>query len=77
MGIPRLLVDDSFSDEIMDSTKTSDVTHESYAFYKHTRTEYLEELGPLVKSFRNFVRNKTDNGVLFLKENLEKLSPFR
>lgn len=78
IGIPKLLVDESFADEVIDTTQTrSDVTHESYAFYKHSKTENLEELGPLVKAWRQVVKGKTENGPLFLRENLEKLSPYR
>lgn len=78
VGIPRLLVDESFADESIDTTKTSSgLTHESYGFYKHSKTENLDELGPLVKVWRKILKNKTENGVLLLKENLEKLSPYK
>lgn len=78
IGVPRLLVDESLTDEVIDNTKTaSDLTHESYGFYKHSKTENLEELGGLVREWRKIVKNKTGNGPLFLKENLEKLSPYR
>lgn len=79
VGVPRLLVDESFADEIIDTTakNSGDLTHESYGFYKHSKTENLEELGPLVKTWRKIVKDKGGNGVLLLKENLEKLSPFR
>lgn len=75
-GIPRLLVDETFANESIDMTKASDLTHESYGFYKHSRTENLEELGPLVKVWRKVVKAKTENGPLFLKENLETLTPY-
>lgn len=78
VGIPRLLVDESLGDEVIDATKASSgLTDESYGFYKHSKTENLEELGPLVKPWRKLVKSGTGNGPFFLKENLEKLSPYR
>lgn len=77
VGVPRLLVDESLTDEVIDTTKTSDLTHESYGFYKHSKTENLEELGPLIKRWRRIVKDNSGDGVLFLKENLKKLSPYR
>lgn len=75
-GAPRLLVDDSFGDESIDTSRVG-FTHLEYGFYAHARTEYLAELGPLLGDWRRQVKQATDNGPFMLSEELRTLEPFK
>ncbi|XP_017769239.1 PREDICTED: maltase A2 isoform X2 [Nicrophorus vespilloides] len=76
-GAPNLLVNSQLVDETP-KQQPSDISQNHYDFYMHTKTEYLPELGDLLKPWRHLIKNKTDNaGVFMLAENLETLKPFK
>ncbi|RZC39205.1 neutral and basic amino acid transport protein rBAT [Asbolus verrucosus] len=75
-GVPFLLVDPLFRNEEMDSKATSHVLTE-YEFYKHAKTENLDELGELLKQWRIIVKNKTENGPFMAAEDLRKIEAYK
>lgn len=75
-GSPSLLVNENFQNESID-TSTHGFMHLDYGFYTHTQTEYLDELGPVLKKWRDIVKEKSDNGPFMLAEELKTLEPFK
>ncbi|KAK4884377.1 hypothetical protein RN001_000648 [Aquatica leii] len=74
-GAPYLLVDKSLNDERISSLLGFGLT--DYGFYTHTNTEYLPGLGPVLKQWREIVKNKTDGGPFMLSESLKDLDVFK
>ncbi|XP_025829202.1 maltase A1 isoform X2 [Agrilus planipennis] len=75
-GAPYLLVDLNFADEAIIAPEG--FYHTEYGFYSHTKTENLHEIGPIIKQWRDVIRNKTENGApLILAEDLNTLEPFK
>ncbi|CAH0550391.1 unnamed protein product [Brassicogethes aeneus] len=71
----HLLVSPKFEDE----TPRTNVNFglEDYGFYTHTKTEYLEDLAPLIKEWRTAVNNNTRSKPLMVKEELQKVKAFK
>ncbi|XP_065168393.1 amino acid transporter heavy chain SLC3A2 isoform X1 [Atheta coriaria] len=75
-NVPGLLVDEAFKNEGLVSTPAN-VNLDDYRFYTHTRTENLEEVQPIVRQWRDIIKNKTNNGVLMLSDELTSLKPYK
>lgn len=76
----KLLVDKTFqNEEILKSTKDAqNYGLTDYGFYTHTRTEYVNGLGPLLEQWREIVKNNgTDDKPFMLKKNLKSLDAFK
>ncbi|CAH1965577.1 unnamed protein product [Acanthoscelides obtectus] len=72
---PLLLVDPKFENEMSISASTKyDLSQ--YGFYNHLKTEHLEDLGPLMLTWRNVVKNMTENGPFTAAEELTKLQSY-
>ncbi|KAF5308625.1 hypothetical protein FQR65_LT18022 [Abscondita terminalis] len=74
-GAPYLLVDKNFKDERITNIVGFGLT--DYGFYKHIYTEYLPELGIVLKPWHDIVKNKTEGGPFMLSENLKTLDVFK
>lgn len=70
-----LLVDEQYRDESIG--KTPGTVAPDYTFYTHSRTTYLEDLGALFKTWRDVIKNETNERVLMLSDDLRKLDPFK
>ncbi|XP_063908317.1 amino acid transporter heavy chain SLC3A1 [Zophobas morio] len=68
-GASNLLVDEKFTDEV-NVQNPGDCVLNDYCFYIHSHTENLNDLGPLLKKWRDVVKNKTDNGPFMISEDL-------
>lgn len=73
---PYLLVDSEFKNESIAST-TKDYDLKDYNFYRHTQTKNLPELGALLKTWRDEVRNKTEDGPFMVSEELPNTQVYR
>lgn len=76
-GVPYLLVDENLAAEVPRSGVSPDILHTDYRFFAHTKTTNLLDLGPLVKTWRNIVKANSENGPIFLEEDLVTLEPFK
>ncbi|KAK9877573.1 hypothetical protein WA026_018677 [Henosepilachna vigintioctopunctata] len=75
-----LLVDANFENQTPDNSK--EVKEKGYfltdyGFYVHSKTESLDELGPVLKNWRNIVKNLTNNGVFMVKNILDKMEAYK
>lgn len=48
-----------------------------YNFYSHHKTRDQQDLGILMKTWKQLIRNKTENGPLMLREDLSTLDPYK
>nr|CAH7766416.1 unnamed protein product [Callosobruchus chinensis] len=72
---PFLLVDPKFENDMSISSSTAyDLTQ--YGFYNHLKTEHLEDLGPLLSTWRKIVKNVTENGPFMVAEELTRLQSY-
>ncbi|KAF2905863.1 hypothetical protein ILUMI_00304 [Ignelater luminosus] len=75
-GAPYLLVDRNLKDE--EHSRLPGFYLTDYGFYTHTNTEYRDELGPLIKQWRDVVKSKLPNAPFILTENvLKNLDKFK
>lgn len=74
-NVPFLLVDANFANEVFEN-KATDYLHDNYGFYRHTKTENLQDLGPLLKEWRKVVKNVTEEGVFSVAEQLRTIDPY-
>lgn len=72
-----LLVDSSFQNEEVNSNLNPDLTLNQYGFFKHSKTENLPQLGPLLHQWRQVIRNKTLAGLLMVAEDLSKVESYK
>ncbi|XP_066152255.1 amino acid transporter heavy chain SLC3A1 isoform X1 [Euwallacea fornicatus] len=72
-----LLVDPNFDNEEANGNVYPGLTLDQYRFYKHSKTENLQELGDLLKGWRALIRNKTETGPLMVAEQLAKVDSYK
>ncbi|KAI4469053.1 alpha-amylase family member [Holotrichia oblita] len=72
---PYLLVDPDFADENVGDVGNAAVGQ--YNFYSHHKTKDQPDLGSLLKSWRDIVKNKTEDGLLMLREDLDNLQSYK
>ncbi|GJQ78317.1 hypothetical protein Trydic_g22153 [Trypoxylus dichotomus] len=72
---PYLLVDPDFASESVGNVVNAAVGQ--YNFYSHHKTKDQTDLGPLLKNWKEIVKNKTENGPFMLREDLSTLEPYK
>lgn len=76
-GAPYLLVDPKFEDEPVKNPNPYACDLKEYCFYTHSKTENLLELGPLLKHWKNIVKNMTENGPFMVSEDLSNIEAYK
>ncbi|KAF7283915.1 hypothetical protein GWI33_022744 [Rhynchophorus ferrugineus] len=71
-----LFIDSNFENEDTINLHTT-VGHTQYAFYKHTKTENLPEVGELLKQWRSVIRNSTENGPLMVSNEVNSIESYK
>lgn len=75
---PHLLVNSNFTNEAVRTIGTNpEATVNQYDFYTHKHTTNLPELAPLLKQWRDVVKNKTEKGLFMLAEHVTNLEPYK
>lgn len=72
---PYLLVDKDFANENVGNSVN--FTIGQYNFYNHHKTKDQQDLGPLLKTWRDIVKNKTESGPFMIAEDLTTLEPYK
>ncbi|KRT85530.1 hypothetical protein AMK59_1880, partial [Oryctes borbonicus] len=72
---PYLLVDSDFASENVGDSVNAAVGQ--YNFYSHHKTRDQPDLGILLKSWKNIVKNKTENGPFMLRDDLSSLEAYK
>lgn len=68
-----LLIGKMIDEPLMPDVKTS---MEDFNFYAHTQTKNNEDLAPLLKTWRDVVKNETKDGPFFISDEIDNLQPF-
>jgi len=78
-GVPTMLVDEKFENETISSAKNDfQYTQDNYHYYTHYKTLNVHGLGEVLKTWKDIVRNQTDNqGVLMLSDDIANVDAYK
>nr|XP_022909037.1 neutral and basic amino acid transport protein rBAT isoform X2 [Onthophagus taurus] len=72
---PYMFVDEKLKDEVMGDSM-GNFTIGQYNFYNHDKTMNLNDLGVTLNEWKSAIKNKTEDGLLMISEDITSLDPY-